>query len=209
MAPDGEAKLKIGVLGGTFDPVHRGHLAMAEEARRALGLDEVMLVPAGRPPYKSAGKIASAADRLEMLRLATAGRPYLKVSTMEIERPGPSYTVDTIAALKKQYGNKAGIYFILGGDSLSQFPTWREPDKIIAMCYLVAVPRPGCPRPDVKTLEKDVPGISKKLIFLEKPRLDISATVIRETASRGESIAKYIPGPVADYIRKNQLYAKR
>jgi nicotinate-nucleotide adenylyltransferase len=199
--------VKIGVLGGTFDPVHRGHIAMAEEARRELGLDEVILVPAGRPPYKAVTEIAPAADRREMLSLAVSGKPHLKVSTMEIERPGPSYTVDTLAVLKEHYGNDAGIYFILGDDSLAQFPHWREPERIVEMCSLVAIPRPGSPRPDIDTLEKGIPGISKKLIYLEKPRLDIRATVIREMASRGKSINKYVPGPVADYIRKHKLYA--
>jgi nicotinate-nucleotide adenylyltransferase len=197
--------MKIGVLGGTFDPVHLGHIKMAEEARDSLGLGEVIIVPAGQPMSKSTERITPAKHRIEMLRLAVAGRPQLKVSSIEIERPGPSYTVDTIAALKKQYGIQDEIYFILGWDSLAQFADWREPERIIGMCYLAAVPRPGWPRPSLEDLEKDIPGISKKVVFIDKPRLNISASGIREMAARGESIDRLVPGPVADYIKKHKL----
>ena len=201
--------MKIGVLGGTFDPVHLGHIAMAEEAQKVLGLEEVILVPAGQPVYKSDRKIAPPEDRLKMLQLAAKGKPYLKVSTIEIERPGPSYTIDTIVELKKQYGVVAEIYFILGWDSLGQIGEWRKPERIVAMCYLVVVPRPGWPQPVVDALEKEVPGIAGKLIFLEKPRLDISATAIRKMAGSGESIDRLVPAPVAAYIKKQQLYVKQ
>lgn len=200
--------MKVGVLGGTFDPVHLGHIAMAEEARKALALDEVVLVPAGRPVYKSAGEVAPASDRLEMLRLASAGRPYLKISTMELDRPGPSYTVDTLSTMKQQYGSKAGLYFILGWDSLAQFGGWRGPDKIIKMCILVAVPRPGFTRPDAEALEKVVPGIKDKLIYLDRPEMDIGATVIRKMASSGRSIDRFVAAPVAAYIKEHKLYSE-
>jgi nicotinate-nucleotide adenylyltransferase len=198
--------MKIGVLGGTFDPVHRGHIMMAEEAKNALSLSEVLMVPAGQPVYKIHKNIASAEHRLAMLRLAVAGRPYLKVSTIEIERPGPSYTVDTIAGLRKQYGGGDEIYFILGWDSLAQLPDWREQVRLVSLCFLAAVPRPGRPRPDLEALEVRVPGISKRVVFLEKPQVDISASAIREMAARGESIDHLVPAPVAGYIKKHRLY---
>lgn len=198
--------MKIGVLGGTFDPVHRGHILMAEEAKNALSLSEVLMVPAGQPVYKINKNIASAEHRLAMLRLAVAGRPYLKVSTIEIEHPGPSYTVDTIAGLRKQYGVGDEIYFILGWDSLAQLPEWREPARLVSLCFLVAVPRPGRPRPDLNSMEASLPGISRRVVFLEKPQVDISASAIRVMAARGESIAQLVPGPVAEYIKKNKLY---
>jgi nicotinate-nucleotide adenylyltransferase len=201
-----EDKVKIGVLGGTFDPVHLGHLEMAEEARKALNLEEVIFVTAGQPVGKSGGIVTPAAQRVEMLRLALIGKSHFKISYMEIERPGPSYTVDSLAAINKRYGGKADIYFILGWDSLAQLPDWREPSRIIDMCHLVAVPRPGYPRPGVKTLEKGIPGISRKLVFLDKPNLDISATMIREKVARHEAIDRLIPGLVADYIKKHRLY---
>jgi nicotinate-nucleotide adenylyltransferase len=204
----GEVKMKIGVLGGTFDPVHLAHLSMAEEARKALHLAEVIIVPAGRPVMKPGNRVTPAARRLEMLRLALAGRPYLKISRIEIERPGPSYTVDTLDALKKQYGPGVELYFILGWDSLAQLPGWREPQRIIAMCHLVAVPRPGFPRPGLQALEEKLPGISRKVTFLDRPNLDISATIIREKVRRGEAIDNLVPGPVAEYIKKHRLYLK-
>jgi nicotinate-nucleotide adenylyltransferase len=204
---DREGKMKIGVLGGTFDPVHLGHITMAEEVRKALGLEEILLVPAGEPVSKKALRITPASHRLEMLRLAAADKPHLKVSTIEMERPGPSYTADTLAELKNKYGDKAEIYFILGWDSLSQLPEWREPGRIIGMCHLVAVPRPGFPGPDLDALERALPGISGKVVLMDKPRLDISASAVREMAARSESIERLVPAPVAAYIRKNRLYS--
>lgn len=198
--------MKIGVLGGTFDPVHRGHIMMAEGARDALSFAEVLMVPAGQPMSKVDHKIAPAEHRLAMLRLAVAGRRNLKVSGLEVERPGPSYTVDTISELRRQYGEDSEIYFILGWDSLEQLAEWHEPARLIGMCRLVAVPRPGWPRPDLQALESSVPGVSRRVVFLEKPRVDISATVIREMVARGESVDHLVPGPVANYIKKHKLY---
>jgi nicotinate-nucleotide adenylyltransferase len=199
---------KIGVLGGTFDPVHLGHIGMAEAAREALGLNEVVLVPAGQPMSKVNQPITPSGDRLNMLHLAVKTKPGLTVSTIEIERPGPSYTVDTLNALRRQSGAGVEIYFILGWDSLSQLPEWRDPARLIKICRLVTVPRPGCPRPDMKLLESRIPGISNKVIFLEKPFMDISASRIKEMAARGEKIGHLVPGPVAGYIKRHKLYQK-
>ncbi len=198
--------MKRGVLGGTFDAVHLGHIGVAEAARDALGLAEVIMVPAGQPMSKVSRPVTAAGHRVEMLRLAMKDKPGLAVSSIEVERPGPTFTVDTITGLRRQYGTKAEIYFILGWDNLAQLPEWREPARLIAMCRLVAVPRPGCPRPDMKALERDIPGISEKVIFLEKPYIDISATAVREMVSQGESIDHLVPKPVAEYIKKNKLY---
>jgi nicotinate-nucleotide adenylyltransferase len=203
-----EAKMKIGVLGGTFDPVHLGHLAMAEEARKALGLEEVLMVPAGQPVWKTPQRIAPAEHRLRMLRLALDEKPHLQVSMIEMERTGPSYTADTLDELKKRYGGEVEIYFILGWDSLSHLPEWHEPERIIDKCYLVAVPRPGFPRPRLEDLERKLPGITKKVVMMNRPRRDISASEIREMAARGQSIDGMVPGPVAAYIAKNRLYAR-
>jgi nicotinate-nucleotide adenylyltransferase len=198
--------VKIGMLGGTFDPVHLGHIAVAGAVRESLSLDELLIVPAGQPLLKPARLITPARHRLAMLRLATANTPHIRVSVMEIERPGPSYTVDTIAELKRRCGRKDEIYFILGWGNLAQLPQWREPERLIQMCCLVAVPRPGWPRPDVAALENSVPGISKRVIFLERPYIDISASAIRGLVARGLPIRDLVPGPVADYIRRHKLY---
>ena len=128
-----------------------------------------------------------------MLRLAVAGKPYLKVSTIEIERKGPSYTVDTIAEIRKKSGRGDEMFFILGWDSLAQLPDWHEPSRLIGMCTLVAVPRPGYAKPRLKALEGVLPGISRKVIFLDRPKVDISATEIREMVAKGESIDHLVP----------------
>jgi nicotinate-nucleotide adenylyltransferase len=198
--------MKVGILGGTFDPVHNGHLLIAEEARVSLGLAEVIFIPAGQPLLKAARPIAPAEHRLEMLRLALAGKPRYRLATMEVERPGPSYTVDTLAEMRKG-GAEDELFFIVGWDKLGQLPRWREPARIITMCRLVAVPRPGFTRPDLKSLEADIPGISRRVVFLGGPQVDISASAIRESAARGLSLSGLVPGPVADYIRQHGLYS--
>jgi GTPase len=196
---------RIGILGGTFDPVHLGHLMMAEEAKAALDLSEVLLIPASQRMSRPNENVTPAEHRLAMLRLAVEGKPYFKVSSLEIERKGPSYTTDTITTIKKKSGED-DLYFILGWDSLAQLPDWHEPSKIINLCTLVAVPRPGYAKPSLKALEGVLPGITQKVIFLDKPRVDISATEIRELAAQGESIEQLVPAGVAQYIKKHKLY---
>jgi nicotinate-nucleotide adenylyltransferase len=203
-----EGKMKKGVLGGTFDPVHLGHLAVAEEVKRTLGLEEMMLVIAGQPVLKSHYEVTPAEQRLEMLRLAVSDRPDLEVSTIEMGRPGPSYTVDTLDELKRRNGKNDEIYFVLGWDSLSHLTEWYQPSRIIERCYLVAVPRPGYIRPSLEDLEKKLPGISRKVILLDRPLIDISASVIREMVAQGQSIDRLVPGPVAAYIEKHKLYER-
>jgi nicotinate-nucleotide adenylyltransferase len=200
--------MNIGVLGGTFDPVHRGHIMMAGEARQALGLDEVLMLPAGQPMSKTGHCVTSAADRLAMVRLAAEGRPWLRVSTMEIERPGPSYTADTLEVMRDIYGPAVGIYFILGWDSLEQLPTWHEPARIIGLCRLAAVPRPGQAHPDMRALEKAIPGITGRVVFLDRPCVDISASAIRDMVGRGEPVGRLVPRKVAAYIKEHGLYLK-
>jgi nicotinate-nucleotide adenylyltransferase len=198
--------MKIGILGATFDPVHLGHLAIADEARSALGLAGVLFIPAGQPQFKSSFTVTPAEHRVEMVRLAIAGRPEYKISEIEIERAGASYTVDTLTEIRREYGGKDELYFILGWDSLEKFPEWQEPSRIIDMCFLVAVPRPGWPQPDVKALEKTVPGIARRLILLEGPQVDISSTAIRELVVEGKAIENLVPAAVSGYIKKHKLY---
>ena len=200
--------MKIGVLGGTFDPIHNGHLKIAEAARKKLGLNEVYFMPAAKTPLKEGISISAVEHRVKMVRLAIAGKPRFKLSTIELDRPGLSYTADTIAELRKQLGAETELYFIIGWDSLSQFARWREPARIIRMCRLVAVPRPGYTMPDRKALEAAIPGISESLIVLDKPEIAISATEIRERVARGQSIRRLVPEEVAGYIQKNGLYLR-
>ena len=198
--------MNIGVLGGTFDPIHNGHLLIAEEARARLNLAVVLFVPAGQPWLKVDSPITAAEHRVQMVRLAIADKPYFKLSAMEIERAGPTYTVDTIAELTSQLGDEDEIFFILGQDNLTQLPEWKEPSRLIEMCYLVAVPRPGSRTPNLKALEAAIPGISQKVMLMDEPRIDISASAIRARVGRALSIHHLVPEPVNRYIREQGLY---
>ncbi len=201
--------MRIGVIGGTFDPLHNGHLAIAEEAMKRLALAEVFFVPASRPWLKADQPVTAVEHRVAMVRRAIAASPQYRLSTVEAARPGPSYAVDTIAELQLQYGTGADLYFILGWDSLSELPRWHRPSRLIAMCYLVAVPRPGQVAPDLDSLETRVPGISQRLILLDGPTVDVSATGIRQRVALGQPVDHLVPGPVEQYIRQHRLYLAR
>ncbi|MBI4186670.1 MAG: nicotinate-nucleotide adenylyltransferase [Chloroflexi bacterium] len=195
--------MRIGVLGGTFDPVHNGHLLIAEAAQAGLNLAEVVFVPAGRPWLKAA--VSSAGHRLQMVRLAIDGKPGFKLCPLEVEHPGPSYTVDTIYTLGKQRPGEE-MFFILGWDSLADLPRWRQSARLIQMCRLVAVPRPGFPAPDLAKLEAAIPGLSQRVLFLDMPEIDISASDIRGRVARGLPIGYLVPAAVERYIREHSLY---
>jgi nicotinate-nucleotide adenylyltransferase len=198
--------VNIGVIGGTFDPIHNGHLAVAKEVRVRLNLAEILFVPAGQPWLRIDRPISPAEHRVAMVRLAITGEPYLKLSTMEIERPGPTYTVDTMVELQAQFGSGADLFFILGWDSLVQLPEWKEPSRLITLCRLVAVPRPGCAKPDLKELESLIPGLARRVVLMDKPEMDISASDIRERVARGLSIRHLVPESVERYIKQHGLY---
>ena len=198
--------MNIGVLGGTFDPIHNGHLIVAEETRTRLNLAEVLFVPTGQPWLKADISILAAEHRVQMVRLAIADKPYFKLSTIEIDRAGLSYSVDTIAELQAQLGAGDELFFILGWDNLAELSQWKEPSRLIKMCRLVAVPRVGYPIPGLKPLEAIIPGLSQRVILLDRPEVDISASVIRQLAAQGLSIRHFVPEPVDEYIRRHKLY---
>ena len=202
-----DAPVKVGVLGGTFDPIHNGHLAIAEEVRGQLALSEVWFVPAGQPWLKTGRAVSPSEQRVAMIELAIAGKPYFKISRLEVFRPGPTYTIDTMVEIRRLLKG-AALFFIMGWDSLASLPLWKEAPRLIEICRLVAVPRPGSPPPDLTVLEKEIPGLSRKLVMLDKPRLDISATAVRARVADGLSIDRLVPRPVAAYIRKNRLYLR-
>jgi nicotinate-nucleotide adenylyltransferase len=197
--------VRRGLLGGTFDPPHIGHLQIAEAARRKLCLDEVVFIPAGLPWVKASMKVTPACHRLEMIKLATAGLPYFTVNDIEVKRPGPSYTWQTLQELKSQYPEDE-LYFILGWDNLSSLPSWHHPDRIVKAACLVAAPRVGTPRPNVHELDERVPGLAARTAILTEPEINVSATAIRERVRKGESIDHLVPAPVANYIEQNNLY---
>lgn len=194
---------RIGVLGGTFDPIHYGHLAAAEEARAKLGLREVVFVVAGVPPHKLDEEITPAEDRYAMVELAIASNPHFSVSRIDIDRPGPSYTVDTIALLRQKWTEE--IYFIMGMDSLMEIDTWHQPQRLIQLCRLVAVERPGFV-PDLERLEAALPGITARTEIIDMPEVDISSTDLQRRVREGLPIKYQVPPDVEEYIHKHRLY---
>jgi len=198
--------MKIGVMGGTFDPIHNGHILVAEEARTRLNLAEVLFIPAGQPWLKADQNITLAEHRLEMVRLAIADKPYFKLSTMEVERPGNTYTADTLAELRSQLEPGDELFFIVGWDDLAQLPQWRKLSQLVKLCVIVVAPRPGYPPPDIKSLESIIPGLSQRVMFMDKPEVDISASEIRDRVARGLSVYHLVPEPVNRYIKQHRLY---
>jgi nicotinate-nucleotide adenylyltransferase len=199
--------MNTGVLGGTFDPVHIGHLRVAEAVTARLNLGEVIFMPAGQPWLKADNLISAAEHRLEMVRLAIGGKDNFRLSTMEIERAGPTYTADTMAELGSQLGSDNELFFILGWDNLTQLPQWHQPSRLIELCRLVAVPRVDFPPPDLASLEGAIPGLSGRVILLDEPRIDINASEIRRMVRQGLPINNLVPEPVERYIKENGLYS--
>jgi len=196
--------VNIGVLGGTFDPIHIGHLIVAEEARIKVGFNEVLFVPAGQPWRKLDHNITLAAHRVEMVRRAIADNPHFKLCTLEVERPGPSYTVDTLTMLRKQLGSGASLFFILGRDTLAELPLWKEPKKLVQLCRLVVAPRLGSK--DLKHLETSIPGLLDKVIQLDMPVIGISSAEIRQRIAKGLSIRYLVAPEVEKYITEQKVY---
>jgi nicotinate-nucleotide adenylyltransferase len=201
--------MKLGVLGGTFDPPHIGHLILAEEARLALGLGQVLFVPAGTPWRKAGQELSPRDDRLAMVRLAVGDDPDFAVSTLEIEREGPSYTAETLAALRDQFGPETEFFFIMGADSLADFPHWHQPQRILELARLAVAERPEREDEGVGgILAEDLArAMRERVVWLRMPRIDISATAVRDRVRRGLSIRYWVPPAVEEYIRKHRLYA--
>jgi nicotinate-nucleotide adenylyltransferase len=193
-------------MGGTFDPIHLGHLILAEQARAGLGLERVLFVPAGQPWRKAGRQIAPVADRVAMVQAALAGDPYFELSTVESERRGPSYTADTLAVLQDALGPGARLHFIIGLDALMDLPHWRAPERILERARLAVAARPGLELPDTSALERSVPGISARIDLVAMPQIDISSTDIRRRVTAGRSIRFLVPAAVEAYIHACHLY---
>lgn len=194
--------MRLGIYGGTFDPVHYGHLLAAEQCREQCALDEVWFVPAAVPPHKRDEAITPGKQRAEMLELAVAGMPQFRVIRMELERSGPSYTVDTLAELK-QDDRLRELFLILGADSVTDFPTWRAPRRIAELATLVVVNRGRTP-PDLNCLS-EVKGALEPIV-VSMPAIDLSATDIRRRVCERESIRFMTPRAVEVYIQEHRLY---
>ncbi len=198
--------MKTGVMGGTFDPVHLGHLAVAAKAHQQLNLSELVFMPAGHPYFKAAATVTPARHRVKMLELAIGNKPGYRISLLEVGRQGPSYAVDSMAKMKQDLTLADELYFILGWDSFLSLPLWHEADRLIQLCRIVAAPRPGYPHPDMDKMERQLPGISRRVIILEGPLVDISATVIRDRIRRGLPVDDMVPPAVGQYILAQGLY---
>ena len=198
--------MDIGILGGTFDPLHVGHLRIAAEARVRLELSRVLFVPAGQPWLKADEAVASPIHRVEMVKRAIADNPYFELSTTEVDRPGPSYTVYTKAILQQQLGAKANFFFLLGWDSLAELPQWKEPGRLVQMCRLVAVPRMDFSPPNLEALESSVPGVTQSVVLLDMPLVGVSSSDIRKRVAQGLSIQGLVPDDVEEYIQEQKLY---
>jgi nicotinate-nucleotide adenylyltransferase len=197
--------VRIGILGGTFDPPHIGHLVIAEEARVKLALAKVYFVPARQPPHKMGEPVSPLQDRVAMLRLALDTSPFFVLSLVEANRPGPSYTVDTIRQLHKEFPPATELFFIMGMDSLAELPTWHKPSDLIEMCHLAVLRRPGYSA-DMEELEKKIPGIKSRVLFIPAPELEISSSDLQGRVRQGLSIQYMVPDGVANYIVQHHLY---
>ena len=193
---------RIGVMGGTFDPIHHGHLVAAEEARWQFDLDKVVFVPTGQPWQKPVG-VSPAEDRYQMTVIATASNPDFTVSRLEIDHQGPTYTVDTLRRLRSQHPEDTRLFFITGADAVLQILTWKQPELVLAQAEFIAATRPGF---DLDRLVSQVPGAPGRVHRMEIPALAISSSDIRARAARGAPIRYLVPDGVARYIHKHALY---
>jgi nicotinate-nucleotide adenylyltransferase len=193
---------RIGIMGGTFDPIHHGHLVAAEEARWQFRLDQVLFIPTGRPWQKPVG-VSPAEDRYLMTVIATASNPAFAVSRLEVDNSGPSYTVDTLRRLRSELPEGTRLLFIGGADLLQQLLTWKEPEQVLALAELIAATRPDF---DVDDVVQKVPAAAGRIHRMEIPALAISSSDIRARVARGDPIEYLVPEGVARYIQKRALY---
>jgi nicotinate-nucleotide adenylyltransferase len=196
---------RLGILGGTFDPIHHAHLVAAGEARSQLELDCVLFVPAGDPPHKPLRPVSPAAHRLRMLELAIGHKSEFAVSRVDLDRSGPSYTADALRLLRAEWGPEPEFFFIEGSDSLAEILTWYHPERILELTNLAVVQRSGAPV-DVPALEARLPGISARLYWVRMPLLEISATDLRSRVRDGRPISYLLPPAVEAYIYEQGLY---
>ncbi len=193
-----------GLFGGTFDPIHLAHLAVAEAALDDLGLADVTFIPAGQPPHKTDRSISPATDRAAMVAAAIADNPGFRLGTIELERDGPSYTVDTLQALTD--AGVGPLALIIAMDSFLDLPTWREPERVLALASLVLAPRDGIEEAPSDYLDRHLPGVRAHVVRLAGPYLRLSASEVRRRAAAGRSVRYLVPDAVAAYIGDHALY---
>ena len=197
---------KIGIMGGTFNPIHNGHLFLAEYAYEQIGLDTILFIPSRRPPHKASLEVASADDRRRMTELAIQDNPHFELSAMELEREGMSFTADTLKELTDKHPDTE-YYFIIGADSLLQLTEWKNPQVVFDLCTMVAAGRNHLPKAHMEQQVKRLhETYGASIILLDMPTIDISSAEIRERIVAGKSIRYYVPEPVRSYIKEHGLY---
>ncbi len=208
---DGRGQIKkLAIMGGTFDPIHIGHLMTAEEVRSEFDIDQVLFIPTGHPPHKDAEIVTDSEHRYLMTVLATVENPHFNVSRIEIDRPGKTYTIDTIKKIIESYGADLQIYFITGADAVHEILTWERVDELMKICEFVAVTRPGYKRRQLKAKVQELKeSFECKVHYLEVPALAISSSDIRARVEKYKPIQYLVTQPVEQYIRKFKLYAEK
>ncbi|MSQ22186.1 MAG: nicotinate-nucleotide adenylyltransferase [Dehalococcoidia bacterium] len=201
--------MRVGVLGGTFDPIHIAHLVIAEEARVCLALEEVVFVVAGAPWMKADYAVSPADLRLQMVRLAVASNPFFRASAVEVDRPGPTYTVDTMQTLRQEWGPETEIFFLMGMDALADLPRWKDPGRFLQLCAPVVFGRPGLAMSSLDDVEAQVPGMKKRTRVLDGPSIGVSSTEIRSRVAQGKSIRYLVPATVERFIAEYGLYCSQ
>jgi nicotinate-nucleotide adenylyltransferase len=198
--------LRVGLLGGTFDPPHIGHLILGEYAADALDLTHLLYIPAADPPHKQDEQKTPVEHRLAMLELALIDNPRFEISRVDVDRAGPHYSLDTVRIVQSQYPG-AELYFVMGGDSLRDLPTWHRPAEFIRRCKLAVMGRPGAEaRPDMH--ENMFPGLAERVVMIDSPLIEISSTEIVQRVSEGRSVRYLLPDSVLAYIQQHNLYTK-
>jgi len=200
--------MRVGVFGGTFDPIHSGHLILAEQGREQGRLDEVWFVPAPHPPQKDVNALTRFEQRVEMLALALAGNPAFRIDELEKERSGPSYTVDTLAALRRRHPDHE-LFLLVGSDTLNDLPHWYEPNRVLELAGLLVMTRPGNPALTVEQLRTKLhlpANVPIRLEVIETPQIDISSRDLRRRAAAGRSLRYFLPRAVECYIHDKRLY---
>ena len=202
--------LKIGLMGGTFNPIHYGHMVTAEEALKQFKLDRVIFIPTGTPPHKTSGILANSEDRYLMTVIATASNQDFLVSRIEIDRKGKSYTIDTLRQLKEIFKDRATLYFITGADAILEILTWKDTEEIVTLCKFIAATRPGYDIRRIEDLKAELFGVSegasKNIFLMEIPALAISSTDIRKRIREKRPINYLLPEGVCNYLLKHELY---
>lgn len=198
--------MKIGVFGGTFDPIHLGHLIVADEAREALGLDEVLFIPAGQPWVKAGTPVSASCHRMAMIEMAVKPTSWFRAVDLDVKRLGPTYTVDTLQELRSELGEEADLYLLLGLDAVQDMARWHRPARIFELCTVVGMSRPGVPDLDRAALDAVAPNAAERVILLEGPLVSLSGTDLRRRVREGRSITHRVPEAVEAYIYERRLY---